>query len=451
MSTESVGTNEISPIKSSDINSPNVTNIPSTPAENVSAPAENVAEPAENVAEPAENVSAPAENVSAPAENVSAPAENVAEPAENVSAPAENVSAQAENVSAPAENVNATNVNAEEPTAAAETPAPENIPSNASAGPPALEPIAPVENTPYTLSPSQKAVLDAQEKELKENLAPIWEEEFKDIPEKYRPHAKAYDARSIVSYRMKYPGDEEGIEKKIQGYLERDRTATSVRMGETVNSNSSQPLSPPNFENVSNSGNFTNTNSNINSNPKNYLISMASHRQSFSPPAAIFREQVRKTREHLHTILKRTQKRLHSKATTSNTRKAAKSLVKEFRRETELLLREAKRQADQLENAAKARLRQERQQAYERIKQQAQKNLQAISGSVPTKNMTRRLAKARRNSSGRGVSAENFIDLEPKKSKKPRSHRAKASASINMNSNPMNPSLNSNIPVNSDY
>jgi polyhydroxyalkanoate synthesis regulator phasin len=202
---------------------------------------------------------------------------------------------------------------------------------------------------------------------------------------------------------MKHPDDEEGVEAKIQGFIERDRKATRIRMGDTVSAN--VPLSPPQFENVSNST----------LNSRNYVTSMA-HTRNFSPPAAIFREQVRRTEQHLHTILKRTQKNLQAKATTSNTRKAAKNLVKEFRRETNILLREAKRQADHLEKAARRRISAEREQAYEKMKEQAKKNLQKLTGVVPTQSETRRLAKARRNSAGRKtVNASKFVNARAKK------------------------------------
>jgi hypothetical protein len=434
--TEPVGTSEISPVKSSDIvNSPNVTNNPSASAEEavvnanaqeavVNANAQdatmnaNAQEPAMNatVPDPAMNVNAqePVMNANAQEATINA---NAQEPTMNATAE-EPVTANVEEATPPPEM--SANV---EPSPAEETPDVNATPATASPelnAAPALAPIAPVEEkSPYTLSSSQQAVLDSQEKELREVLVPRWNQEFADIPEKYRPKAKAYDARSIVSYRMKYPDDEAGIEEKIQGFIERDRRATQIRMGELPRV-ATAPLSAPIPSQVE-------ANSEIN--PRNYLNS-AAHVKNFSPPATIFRDQVRKTREHLHKILKNTQKKLQSKAVNKNTRKAAKSLVSAFRKETDYLLREAKRQADELERAAKQRIREERRQAYERIMEHARENLKIVTGSIPTKNMTRRLASARRKSAGRGVNAQAFVNSQSRM-RKPRSYSANSANPVN--------------------
>ena len=413
--TEPVGASEISPVKSSEIvNSADVTNVPSAEEAVVNAgePAVTAGEPAVTAGEPAVTAGEPAVNANAEEAIMNANAEEPSVNAEEPTPPPENT-ANSPEVSA--------NV---EPTPAQETPDVNATPATASpelntALPeaPALAPIAPVK-TPYTLSPSQQAVLDLQEKELREVLTPRWSQEFADIPEKYRPKPKAYDARSLASLNMSNPGDENAKEKKIQGFIERDRRATQIRMGELPRV-ATAPLSAP-----------VSTEVEANSNPRNYLNSMASVKH-FSPPATIFRDQVRKTREHLHKILKNTQKKLQSKAVNKNTRKAAKSLVSAFRKETDYLLREAKRQADELERAAKQRIREERHQAYERIMEHARENLKIVTGSIPTKNMTRRLAKARRNSAGRGVNTQAFVNSQSRM-RKPRSYSANATNPANM-------------------
>lgn len=250
---------------------------------------------------------------------------------------------------------------------------------------------------------------DAGQRQMMDTLREIYNKEFADIPEKYRPKPKVYVARAAF---YKPAGQER--DAYIQQWVEADRNAARARQGLTA--------------------------------PRAYpkrlpaLVSIASTRKiKFDGMADPLREQAKRAETKIREIADKTEERLLKHAVDSEGRKAAKTLGHETRKVGQKLSEETHRQATALEKAARQRVGIEARRAFDEIEKRALANLTvARSGVRPPKRLTRKLARVR--NSGRAVSANQFLQnltskgkYSPPKTRSKSKSRSPGSAQVNAN------------------
>lgn len=278
--------------------------------------------------------------------------------------------------------------------------------------------------------------------------------EFANIPERVRPKAKAYVARAAF-YKP------EGAEREayIKEWLEKDRAAAEVRLGQRP-----KPARAPRTTTVAAEEEFEDADDDALADtfedeaptaaatePRSAkLLSVAQTRKmKFAPSADPLRAQAGRAAEKLEGAATRLEKKLVGRARTPEARAAAREFAKETRRVARELAKEARRQAAELERAARLKLRQEAKKAFDEIQSQAARNIEAATGYRARKNMTRRLAHLR--DYGAQISAKTFLAKEQEKGRwKPRKTRKGVSFAGNMATGAATtrPS-NASIPMNS--
>lgn len=286
-----------------------------------------------------------------------------------------------------------------------------------------------------------------------ETLRERYASEFANIPERYRPKAKAYVARAAY-YKPEGPARN----AYIQEWLKKDREAAEVRMGQRAKP-SRRTTTLAAFEDEEEDKNvLADTFEDVEAptavpateargSPARLSIAQT-RKMKFTPSADPLRAQAGKAAAQLEGAVVRLEKRLTAKARTPEGRAAAREFAKETRRVARELAKETRRQAAELERAARLKLRQEAQKALDEIRSQAARNLEAVTGYRARKNHTRRLAHLR--DYGAQISAKTFLEKEQERGRwKPRKTR-KGVAFANMVTVPST-TLPSNvaIPMNS--
>jgi len=196
-----------------------------------------------------------------------------------------------------------------------------------------------------TRSEKQSEADQGQAKMLEE-LRVMYAEEFADVPEKFRPKAKAWVARAAY-----YKDSDQEREKYIQSMIIADRNATDARMGRKAHKKHIQPSS-------SNSNSYNgNTNSNSNMNNSNVIsLTKKVHLTGVANP---LREQASRSEKKLVEVVTKSEKSMLARARTPSDRVAIRRFATETRKVARDLGRGARSAATVLERVAKQRLREE--------------------------------------------------------------------------------------------
>jgi hypothetical protein len=257
------------------------------------------------------------------------------------------------------------------------------------------------------LTNKQSAVQNVRTRKLKE-LKNIWEDKFKNIPEKFRPKAKSYDAFALASItnaavakeRMNkmLARDRKEAEDKMQGIFpkrgprapkDKKETTNAKETKETTNAKAAAPAQAP-------------------------VVKMTGIRKTM---------KIKKSQPALSAVAEaNSASKSRSQVTASNLRRQAENaerkLIEEaHKKKAELLQRamnmEKKEEAERVEREARAAanaLVAAASNTAKRLEAQAAENVRAaMNGRSPPAHLVKGLAKIRQ--MGRNMTAKNFIDF----------------------------------------
>jgi hypothetical protein len=216
----------------------------------------------------------------------------------------------------------------------------------------------------------------------------LYEREFSNIPEKFRPKAKAYVARAAF-----YKAQEANRNAYVKEWLAKDRAAAMERMKKGRGRKTEKAAKPS----------AANTYS-----ERSPRLSIGSTRKiKFDPSANPLRTRAARVEEKLQSIAARAEKILLAKIVDRKTRKVARHLVAEMKKAAHILTKEAKHQATQLERAAVQRLHME-------VKKAA---VAPVPAPVPVPKPASKKTTLRKSNKSSNLGANNFQrELGPKSS-----------------------------------
>ena len=251
------------------------------------------------------------------------------------------------------------------------------------------------------LTNKQSAVQNVRTRKLKE-LKNIWEDKFKNIPEKFRPKAKSYDAFALASItnaavakeRMNkmLARDRKEAEDKMQGIFPKRGPRAPKETKETTNAKAAAPAPAPAPSVVKMSG-IRKTMKVKRSQPALSAVAEANS-------ASKSRSQV--TASNLRKQAENAERKLIEEAHKKKAELLQRAMNMEKKEEAERVEREARAAANALVAAASN--------TAKRLEAQAAENVRAaMNGRSPPAHLVKGLAKIRQ--MGRNMTAKNFIDF----------------------------------------
>jgi hypothetical protein len=207
-------------------------------------------------------------------------------------------------------------------------------------------PVSPVLEYTSTQKPTltrseEQSKADRGQAEMLEKIRGIYRVEFADIPEKFRPKAKAWVARAAY-----YKHTDEEQNEYIQNMIIADRHAAEVRMG----------IKPKQVKKYNSNSNYNpNTNSNINSNNINSLT----QKVNLNGMGNALRNSATHAEERLSDIVNRSEESMLSRAKTPADRRHIHIFARETRKIAHMLAKKTREQARELERVAKEKLHQQ--------------------------------------------------------------------------------------------
>ena len=264
---------------------------------------------------------------------------------------------------------------------------------------------------------TKQSEADAGQKEMLELLRGIYNKEFAEIPEKYRPKPKAYVARAAW-YKK-------GSERNsyIQSWVLKDKNAANARMSGRAAKKSVKE-------------NMEVSNTNVLDTLPSIVSESVGSAEKFKPSTDTLKQRAKKAIHHMNEITDRAHDQLMKRIKQPVVRKTANYLFKETRKLTKRLAAEINTQTRHLQQAAREYIRHESKAAKSSIERQADANLTAALGRRPAKRMTHRLTRLR--NSGSNINVKNFLNAENKEGRIPKTLKNKWKTSIPENATPLN-------------
>lgn len=279
----------------------------------------------------------------------------------------------------------------------------EPAPTNASLGASSLtdfsEPPVKQNKTKRRRSTKQREADEGQKKML-EMLRGMYNKEFADIPEKFRPKPKAYVARAAY-YKKEGPDRD----KYIENWLLSDRTAADARMGTNVGK-----------KRLKEQANFSNEY--VLETLPSIVSNATGSSEKFHPSMDTLKERAKKAVQRMHDITDKAHDGLMKRIKQPVVRKTAAYLFKETRKLIKRLGGEINTQTRHLQKAAKDYIDRQRKGAQTSIQRKAEANLTGVLGRKPNKRLTHRLTRLR--NTGKGTSVRNFLNAENKAGRLPK-------------------------------
>ena len=271
---------------------------------------------------------------------------------------------------------------------------------------PGASPLSALNETPVKQNKTKKRrstkqrEADQGQKNMLDLLRGMYNEEFADIPEKYRPKPKAYVARAAY-YKKEGPERD----KYIESWLLSDRTAADARMGVNVGK-----------KRLKETANFSNEYV-LDTLPS--IVSEATGTsEKFHPSMDTLKERAKKAVNKMNEITDKAHDGLMKRIKQPVVRKSAVYLFKETRKLIKRLGGEINTQARHLQQAAKNYIDRQKKGAQGSLEKKAEANLTIALGQKPNKRMTHRLTRLR--NTGKGINIKNFLNVENKAGRLPK-------------------------------
>jgi len=228
----------------------------------------------------------------------------------------------------------------------------------------------------------------------------MYNKEFADIPEKFRPKPKAYVARAAY-YKKEGPERD----KYIENWILSDRTAADVRMGTNVGK-----------KRLKEQANFSNEY--VLETLPSIVSEATGSSEKFHPSMDTLKERAKKAVERMNEITNRAHDGLMKRIKQPVVRKTATYLFKETRKLIKRLGGEINTQTRHLQRAAKDYIDRQRKGAQSSLQRKAESNLTGVLGKKPNKRLTHRLTRLR--NAGKSVNIKNFLNAENKAGRLPK-------------------------------
>jgi len=241
---------------------------------------------------------------------------------------------------------------------------------------------------------------DEGQRKMLELLRGMYNKEFADIPEKFRPRPKAYVARAAY-YKKEGPERD----KYIENWLLSDRTAADARMGTNVGK-----------KRLKEQANFSNKY--VLETLPSIVSEATGSSEKFHPSMDTLKERAKKAVQRMHELTDRAHDGLMKRIKQPAVRKTAAYLFKETRKLIKRLGGEINTQTRHLQKAAKDYIDRQRKGAQSSLQRKAEANLTGVLGKKPNKRLTHRLTRLR--NAGKSVNIKNFLNAENKAGRLPK-------------------------------